>query len=214
MGRIIRFNPDRHEQARTLLPWYLRGRLEDEERARLEAHLSGCAECQAELRLERRLAEAVAELPFQADEGWAQMRRRIEAQAARSRPFPPARRALMVLGGGGWALAAQFAAVAVLMALVLPLARAPAYQAPPYHALGATRPAAVGDVIVVFQPEARAQDLTRILRASGARLIDGPTAADAYVLDVPLAARPAALASLRADAAVAMAEPIDAAERP
>jgi anti-sigma factor RsiW len=205
MGRIIRFNPDRHEEARNLLPWYVNGQLDEEERARVEAHLHDCAECQAELRLERRLAETVAELPFDVDEGWTEMRRRILAQGERRGRLARLRAALVRPGGFGWAIAAQFVMVAVMAGfLALPLAR-PAR----YHALGATPPAPAGDVIVIFQPEAKTEELTRLLKATGARLVDGPTEADAYVLDVPRAGRAQALSKLRADTAVAMAEPID-----
>lgn len=76
------------------------------------------------------------------------------------------------------------------------------------------RPAPRGDVIVVFRPDAQAQDLTRALRDSGARLVDGPTAADAYVLAVAPADRAAALAKLKADDDIVMAEPIDQAPGP
>jgi hypothetical protein len=210
MGRILRFNPDRHDEARSLLPWYVSDQLDDEERARVETHLRDCAECQAELRLERRLAEAVAELPFDADDGWAEMRRRIAAQGEAGGRLARWRAALIQPGGFGWALAAQFVLVVAMAGfLALPLA-SPAR----YHALGATRPAPVGDVIVIFQPEAKAQDLTRLLKTTGARLVDGPTETDAYLLDVPRPGRGEALSKLRADSAVAMAEPIDPAGAP
>ena len=209
MGRILRFTRDRCQEARSLLPWWVTGQLEGEERARVEAHLRDCADCQAELRVERRLAAAVADLPFEADLGWTELRRRLDREPQRGAPLARLRRALAAPGRAGWALAAQFVMVIAAVGLVLPLTK-PA----PYHALGATRPASVGDVVVIFRPDARAEAVTRALRASGARLIDGPTAADAYVLDVPLATRSAALARLRADAAVVMAEPIDPAERP
>jgi anti-sigma factor RsiW len=220
MGRIIRFEPDRHRETQTLLPWYVTGQLQDEERARVDAHLRDCPECQAELRLERRLAGAVAELPFEADHSWSELSRRIAAEGEpRPGPLARMRRALAAPGRAGWAIAAQFVIVVAGLSLVLPFARAPGSKspsAPPpaYHALGAARPQPAGDVIVVFQPQAKSADLTRALRDSGARLVDGPTAADAYVLDVPLAQRRAALARLRADSAVSLAEPVDPTERP
>jgi anti-sigma factor RsiW len=210
MGRIIRFNPDRHEETRTLLPWFLSGQLEAEERARVEAHLRDCAECQSELRLERRLARAVADLPVDVDQGWTELRRRLEAAPARRDPLGRLGQALAAPGRAGWAVAAQFVLVVVIVgALALPFANQPRY-----HALGAPPPAPLGDVIVVFQPEAKVEDLARVLRANGARLVDGPTTADAYVLNVPLGQRTAVLGRLRADSAIAMAEPIDAPEQP
>ena len=49
------------------------------------------------------------------------------------------------------------------------------------------------------------------LRQSGASLVGGPTDADAWLLSVPSAQRSVALARLRADREVVMAEPIDGA---
>jgi anti-sigma factor RsiW len=208
MARIIRFNPDRHQETLTLLPWYIGGQLADEERARIEAHLAGCAECQSELRLERRLAGAVADLPFQADHGWEEMRRRIEETPRAEGRLKKFAQSLAGSGRAGWMLAAQFVLVVFALGLVLPLSK-PAQ----YHALSAPKPATAGDIIVIFRPDARAEDLARVVRASGSRLVDGPTAADAYVLAAPSGARAAALHRLRAEDAVTLAEPIDSAER-
>jgi anti-sigma factor RsiW len=215
MGRIIRFEPDRHRETQTLLPWYVTGRLEEDERASVEAHLRDCPECQAELRLERRLAAEIAELPVEADGAWAALNSRITAEEAAPPPLARLRGAL----ARPWAIAAQFVLVTAALGLVLPLARpqaptqAPA-PAPAYHALGAPPPHPAGDLLVIFRPDARSADLTRALRATNARLVDGPTAANAYVLDVPLAERAVALERLRADAAVSLAEPVDPTERP
>jgi anti-sigma factor RsiW len=220
MGRIIRFTPDRHAHARTLLPWYVTGQLDAAEHARVEAHLRDCPECQAELKVERRLAGAVAELPFEADNGWAQMQRLIERQDRPAAPLARVRRAfakparggwvLALPGVAGWAIAAQLLLAVTALALALPLTRGPAY-----HALGAVQRAPVGDVIVMFRPDASAQALTRALHESGARLVDGPTAADAYVLEAPAGRRAETLGRLRADTSVSLAEPIDpAAGRP
>ena len=92
----------------------------------------------------------------------------------------------------------------------------PLTQPPRYHALSAPAPAAAprGDVIVASVREAQAQDLSRALRDSGARLVDGPTAADAYVLAAPAGRARAVLAKLRANDDIVMAEPIDPAPRP
>ena len=66
-------------------------------------------------------------------------------------------------------------------------------------------------MIVVFRPDARESDMRRLLEHSDARLVDGPTAANAYVLRIPDAERTKALSQLRNDAAVVLAEPLDAA---
>ena len=94
-GQIIRFHGDQHRETQSLLPWYLTGRLDETERARVEAHLSVCVECQAEAKAEHRLAEEIADLPpaepmFDVEHGWARLRRHVELGAPRrSRIWAP-----------------------------------------------------------------------------------------------------------------------------
>jgi hypothetical protein len=78
-----------------------------------------------------------------------------------------------------------------------------------YQALSAPQPVAVGNIIVIFRPDAREQDLRRILTLTDARLVDGPTPADAYVLRVSPARRAAVLSRLRAQREIVVAQPID-----
>jgi hypothetical protein len=60
--------------------------------------------------------------------------------------------------------------------------------------------------VVVFDPATPDADLRRILRDEGARIVDGPTQANAYVLDVPAQRRDQALQDLRAQRAAVMVE--------
>jgi len=80
---------------------------------------------------------------------------------------------------------------------------------PTYVALGSAPVAGSANVIVMFRPEAREADLRGALATSGAALVGGPTEADAYLLHVPVNARPAALEKLRKDSNVTLAQPID-----
>jgi hypothetical protein len=57
------------------------------------------------------------------------------------------------------------------------------------------------------------EDVRSTLRIANASIVDGPTAADAYLLHVPPQQRNEALARLRADDDVQMAEPIDGARQ-
>jgi hypothetical protein len=76
-----------------------------------------------------------------------------------------------------------------------------------YGGLGA-RAAAPGSLVVSFDPATPERELRRILQASGARIVDGPTAAGAYVLDVAAGDAGPTLSSLRAEPAVVLAEPL------
>jgi len=102
-----------------------------------------------------------------------------------------------------WAAAAQFVAIVGLGALLLRPAEEPAYRV-----LGSGT-AASGNVVVMFQPNTSERELRRILQAQNARVVDGPTVTDAYLLSVPAASRDQALQALRAEAAVKLAEPMD-----
>ena len=213
MGKVIRLPRDPHRETELLLPWYAAGRLDGDERARVEAHLKGCARCRFELAREHRLGAEVASLPLDADLGWAAMLRRIEVLDA---PAPDRRSRLGVLiragaPWAGWAAAACVTLVLVGGALTL----RPAAPAAPYHTLSAPSAAAlVGNVIVVFRPDASEAAIARALAASHARIVDGPTGADAYVLRIPATERDAAVARLQRSTVVEMVEPLDLAGSP
>ena len=209
MAHILPFTTDPHRETRDLMPWLITGRLEPEEKSRVEAHLAGCAECSRELAGERALAGEVAELPIATGIGWAAMRDRLDT-AARQTAFipasPPARRRFTPRQIGTM-LAAQVALLAAAVTITLRV------EAPvaPYHALGSAPAVMGGNAIIVFRLDAREGDISRLLKANDARVVDGPTAANAYVLHIPEAARNHALDRLRDDAAVVLAEPLDTA---
>ena len=214
-GRIIPLREDPHERTLSLLPWFVTDRLEPGERAEVEAHLNACAACRAEERLERRLEAQVAALPFEAEAGWARMRGLMQATPRRRAPWAWAARIRDRIGSAarpnpgwvGWALAGQVAAITLLW-LVWP--KAPIAPGPAaYHALAAAQPTAGGNALVMFDPGLAERELRSDLVAVEGRVVDGPTAAGAYVLYLPRADRTARLAILRARPGVTMAEPID-----
>ena len=202
-GGFMAWDRDEHRELRELLPWYVTGQLEAADTARIEAHLDLCAECQGEVRFEKRLEAEVARLPLEIEAGWARMRRRVETERIGGVP-----RWLRLPGPRlGWGLAA------VLMLGGLGVVLAPSLRPGPtadgYHALGAPPAAEPGNVVVIFRPDTTEAAMREALRASGARLVDGPTPADAYVLRVPVAQRDAALTSLRARREIVLAQPVD-----
>ena len=202
---------DTHREAEELLPWYATGQLDASDRALVDAHLSSCAHCQRQLQGERRLIERLqASIPEQ-DSGWARLLGRIDA--------PVERRSLRQTLRDYWQfltrpIVAIFAAAQVII-LALAAGLVASMSGPAYVALGDAPAAATSsaNIIVMFRPEATEADMREILKASGASLVGGPTAADAYLLQVPARQRPAALAKLGAADDVMMAEPIDGAVR-
>jgi len=189
-----------------LLPWYVTGQIEPGDRLLVDAHLADCAECRDELAAERRLHGAVVDLPAPSAAGWE----RMVAELARPEAPVPLPRSFR---RAGWMLAAQAAVLVLGVGVVLHLQRqAPSVATPqPYHALGAPQQGQAGNILVMFAPDTREPALRKAIEASGARLVDGPTAAGAYLLAIAPGERAAALARLRAQAGVTLAQPVDAA---
>jgi anti-sigma-K factor RskA len=210
MNQIL--SADEHHQAQLLLPWYVTGRLDLAERALVEEHLKECAECRGDLASERALAAAIAAQPAETSPAWEALAARIDAP--RHDPAPPRRRTRDAFAGvrraaSGpqtlrWVVAAQFAALLVLGASVVTPS-----QPAPYRVLGDETAPRSGNVLAMFRPQTTEARFRHALQASGARLVDGPTAANAYVLEVPGGEGGAALSRLRHDPEVRMAEPID-----
>jgi len=203
-------NHDPHDEAEELLPWYATGQLEESDRVRVEAHLSSCGDCREQLTFERRMVQEFRAVDPETDTGWARLRSRIEAQQKAQRPTPQA-------GGSVWKLFRQPAvatlAAAQLGVLVLGAGILLSLSRPTYHALGSPPPSPTANVIVIFRADATEQDIRDALRASGASIIGGPTAADAYLLRVSANQRAQALSKLRSDDDIQMAEPIDQASQ-
>ena len=195
-------------EAMALLPWYVNGTLGLEERRAVEDHLASCAICPDELVallkvqsvLRRELAGApepsaallqkvrgrIAESPVVAD----------QTQAADVRP--PGRSAWAWLSNllgpalrPGWALAA-LGVIVIQAVLVLGLVtRWPWGDRPEYRTL--TGPTIAerhsGPRVrlrVAFSEEAPEKGIRAVLGELKATIVDGPSAAGFYVIDVPL----------------------------
>ena len=215
MTQILPFPTDRHAEVHLLLPWYVTGQLDAVENALVAEHLAECGACRADLVQERHLADAVARDTGETGDSWAAMAARLDATSSvsvataaprrRTRdPLRAARRAVMRPRTLRWVVAAQFVAVLALGAQTL--TQRSDGRPGAYHVLGDAGATRSGNVLAMFRPEASEAAFRRALQASGARLVDGPTASGAYVLAVP---GDAALARLRRDADVTMAEPIE-----
>jgi hypothetical protein len=202
MAEIFPFRPSEHESVQKLLPWFVNGTLSAHESGLVEAHISECDECHADLTLERQLAHDIATMPRNADDGWNALQSRLAIEAPRHvarssyrllrRPVPL-----------GWAMAGSLAA-SVAVAMAVQQNNVPEKT---FHTLGSAPAAAGGEVIVLFRPDTTENQMRVILSAQGARLVDGPTAAGAYVLRIDGdAAR--AIEALRQSNQIVLAEPL------
>ncbi|HEX8233209.1 MAG TPA: zf-HC2 domain-containing protein [Caulobacteraceae bacterium] len=208
MAHIIPLYDDPHRHAQSLLPWHANGALGAEERAVLDAHLDECAECRRDLKLEEALARAVCDLPAQDQAGWM-------GGHGRMHHAPPSFRTAARGGVGAFfrrrvSVGLMFAAQAAMLVLCVGVVFAWSAQSRPlYRALGSDSARTAGNIVVIFKPTTSEQELRAALVQSGARIVDGPTASDAFVLRTPPERRETALVQLRRNARVALAEPLD-----
>jgi len=59
-GRIFKLDIPEHQAVQELLPWFATAQLNEEDTARVEAHLQGCAQCQKDLQWEREMRVSFA----------------------------------------------------------------------------------------------------------------------------------------------------------
>jgi anti-sigma factor RsiW len=214
-GSVLPLHASEHAVADALLPWYVNGTLHGEELAQVERHLAACPQCQREREWLRSVFAACASLapavdaPSRADtrgvpvsEGRSEPRNRWGPISAGWHSAQPWMRGLM---------AAQLAALAVL-GTVLAL---DTHNDPDYRTLGAHTSSATparGTIAVIFEPATTEAELRQVITGAGARIVDGPTTTNAFVLEVPAGQSAGALRVLRAERRVRFAEALGAPE--
>jgi hypothetical protein len=209
-ARVLPFDPAAHKVADVLLPWFVNGTLEKDELAFVQEHLSTCLRCQREVQWLRELRAACVdgEATPGASTVFRNLRRQLdEPRAGRVKGASLPRLWRRAPSWSRWAMAAQLAVIVALGAALVPATDGPAL----YRTLGA-RNAAVpttGALVVVFDPTTTESDLRRILRKAGARVVDGPTETNAYVLKVAAERRVEAAQALRTEPAVVLVEQLD-----
>jgi hypothetical protein len=207
-----RSGKDPHKQAQLCLPWLLSGTLEGEELAEVEAHVSTCPRCQADLAWERNLRGAGTP-PAPALDPDAALQRlmpRLEPSQTRQR-LPGRWKDAIAANDRTWLRAVAAAQLGVIAVLAFLLVQP--RDAADYRTLGSSARTGA-DLVVVFDPGTPERELRRILHDSGARVVDGPTVTGAYLLDVPPADAPRALRQLRGERAVTLVQPLAAESRP
>jgi anti-sigma factor RsiW len=200
-----------HVEAQDALPWLANGTLAGAELERVQAHVATCAHCRADLALLRTVHAAGPgpDLDFDPDRALARLVEhlpQLDAAPAQAKPGLQRWRDRVAANDRTWlraAVACQFCAIAVLAAL---LAR-PSAQPDSYRVLGAAGANGMARVVVTFRPDTPEAELRRIVRASGARIVGGPTVTDAWLVGADGGLDPV-LARLRAEPAVTLAEPL------
>jgi anti-sigma factor RsiW len=200
--------PDPHAETLELLPWLANGTLAGDELERVRAHLGQCPACRARLEWERGLrAFEPSAPPLSAANAFARLQPRLGPQEAGA-PVPARWRGLVAANDPRWLRSVAALQLVVIVMLGLAVARPGGGDDARYRTLGA-RAAVQGNIVVSFDPATPERELRRILQASGARMVDGPTAGDAYVLAVAPSQAAPVLRRLRAESAVTLAERLD-----
>lgn len=231
-GRIFDFARPAHRYAQELLPWYATGRLDEDQRVAVEAHLQTCPACRQDLQWEQGLQVMVAapSAPGDVEAGLAQMRLRLDQSPGTAERVGRVLRRILERArnySAPWVTAAalaQFVAIAGLSWMLhersVPAAdvraefgaNSGANSGADYRTLGTA--AAPADLLVVFDPAVREGEMERLLIELGARIVGGPNAAGGYLLTVGNGQRDAALARLRTDRRVRLAETLQAGPAP
>jgi len=205
-GRILQLDPATQKVADALLPWFVNGTLEGDELAFVQSHVDRCEVCQREVEWLRELHAACVASPG-ASSALSHLRRGLEApRNSTVRSAALSRLWSRIVPWSQWVIAAELAVIIGLGIWLLPSAGDPAL----YRTLGARDVVPTnGSIVVVADPTTTEAELRRILRNAGARIVDGPTQANAYVLDVPANRREQAMRSLRAEHALVLVERLD-----
>lgn len=160
---------ERDPELDKLLPWYVNGTLDDEERARVEAYLAKSTTAADEVELLRRLrAQVKADQPEQTP-GELGLRR-LQQQVSRER------RATLATSPGWWRPAA------IAATLVIVVQGAVLFQSLPEGGVTpAGLPRAEGTVVqVTFAGEATEEQIRAALQAVNGTFIGGPGALGVY----------------------------------
>jgi anti-sigma factor RsiW len=201
-----------HLDAQDALPWLANGTLAGAELERVQAHVATCAHCRADLALLRTVHAAGPgpDLDFDPDRALARLMPQLDAPPVQARTGLLQRwRDRAAANDRTWlraAVAFQFGAIAVLAALLARPSGQPDSPAS-YRVLGAAGANGMARVVVTFRPDTPEAELRRIVRASGARIVGGPTVTDAWLVGADGRLDPV-LARLRAEPAVTLAEPL------
>lgn len=174
-GRVIKFEGSVHTEADRLLPWYVNGTLDEDERRQVERHLVECMSCQDEVAWLRTVQQQFVEQADKDDVSpkLGHLHRRIARQRVPHASSMWRHREKRL----AWLAALQAAIILGLGVIVVH------QQQTSYRTLSAP-----GNqdalLVVIFDSHTREAQMRELVRAGNARIVGGPTEEGAYVLRV------------------------------
>jgi len=187
-----------------LLPWYLSGQLAQSERSEVDAHLATCAACRAELESLTSLRTGVRAMFEEAPGPSARVRRavmgRLDEPAVRLSLADRLAESAQRLLQPKWAPALALTVIAAQIGALGWLISGPGTIAGSANPGITSRDVAAGTtrLRIVFNPAARQADVLASLGGLHARIVDGPAADGAYVIELGAGSPQQTAAALRA----------------
>ncbi|BBB67648.1 hypothetical protein UNDYM_3395 [Undibacterium sp. YM2] len=205
--------PD-HSQVQGLLPWYANNTLQADEQQLVRAHLQTCTACQDDLQWQQKLkaGEPAASTVPNVDRALARLLPKLDVQVQAAKVnntnnFMARLWTLFTADGKAparWGMAVMAAQTAVIVGLVAFMAL-PRQDDSSYRVLGSGERSS-GNIVVVFKPETTVKDIQRIMSINDARIIDGPTVTNAYLLNVDDARLEQSIRELRSEVGIELVE--------
>ncbi len=205
---------DEHAELAELLPWYANSTLDDEQRARINAHAAVCAECARELTFLKGLAdgmEAEESLFLNPERSFSSLAQRIDALEAEL-GWGDIARVVRTKLSGEWVLPTAACATLFLVAwLWLGL------SAPNFRTLSAPNEPPVSEqsvIRLVFDESTSVGELQELLHRLDLELVGGPSAYGVLTAHTASDRLDEIVEELRQDPRVSFAEPIPGAPEP
>jgi anti-sigma factor RsiW len=205
-----------HQNVQELLPWFVMGTLDEDDRVAVEQHVGTCTACRDEVAWHQQMRDANLAQPLtrDVDRAFAALRAQLPGVM---RPTPRVNWLSAALEWWRmqqpwlrWSFALQPLAIAALAVALLTGVGASLPEQGTFHALSRPGGDAMARLVVVFSPQATQAEMRSALLANGAHIVDGPTAADAYVLAVAPERAEQALRQMRTERSVLLIQSLEA----
>ncbi len=189
-----------HDAAWELLPWYINGTLKASERAPVDQHLRSCLLCHRELDEQQRLGELVREsetVRISPRSSFDTLMRRIDSSATADSGHSFGYRNQIM----SWLpVAAALLAVGVVLVVLF---SANPDRSGDFRTLSSETPILPSDATalqMVFAQHATEEEIRNLLAGIGGRIVDGPSGAGVYTIELlDGAVPPETLEQLQAD---------------
>jgi anti-sigma factor RsiW len=173
-----------HAECWQLLPWLANGRLSATERTAVEQHVHGCPACAQELAAQRRVYQTLTapeRVTYAPGPSFRKLLERIDGAAPRAAVRAPRGRRRSDSAALSWRPPGLAWAASVLLLFGAAFwVTGYRWSQPLYvtHTSGA--PAAAGVLHIAFVPTLSVVEASALLRASGARIVEGPDASGVF----------------------------------